>query len=79
MPPQVKGHSPSTTLPKPKKRLIKPNKRSVKTGAWRGNIDAPPQTPVPHPPVDHEHDPAVTDGQPIYPGMPGPVNPWMRP
>ncbi|MFC0437466.1 SRPBCC family protein [Kutzneria buriramensis] len=53
------------------------------TGAWRGEIDAPPQTPVPHPPPpDHDpgqHDPAVMDDQPIFPGMPGPVNPWIRP
>jgi uncharacterized membrane protein len=52
------------------------------TGAWRGNIDAPPQTPMPHPPPAHdpaEHDPAVSDDRPIYPGMPGPVVPWMRP
>jgi uncharacterized membrane protein len=50
------------------------------TGAWRGNIDAPPQTPMPHPPPrdDAEHDPADTEARPIYPGMPGPATPWMR-
>lgn len=48
------------------------------TGAWRGNIDAPPQTPMPHPPPP-EHDPALADDRPVYPGMPGPVTPWMRP
>jgi uncharacterized membrane protein len=53
------------------------------TGAWRGEIDPPPQTPMPHPPPPDQdpgqHDPAVMDDQPIYPGMPGPVNPWIRP
>ncbi|EWM11295.1 SRPBCC family protein [Kutzneria sp. 744] len=48
------------------------------TGAWRGNIDAPPQTPMPHPPPP-EHDPAVADDRPVHPGLPGPVTPWMRP
>ena len=49
------------------------------TGAWRGNIDAPPQTPKPHPPARDdvvEHDPAINDN---YPGLPGPAIPWMRP
>jgi hypothetical protein len=49
------------------------------TGAWRGNIDAPPQTPKPHPPPAPEHDPAVDEVRPTFPGLPGPTTPWLQP
>jgi uncharacterized membrane protein len=53
------------------------------TGAWRGDIPAAPQTPVPHPPAQDdpplENDPAGADDRPIYPGMPGPAMPRIQP
>ncbi|HTI20406.1 MAG TPA: SRPBCC family protein [Kutzneria sp.] len=54
------------------------------TGAWRGNIDAPPQSPMPHPPARDDaaagrDDPADVEARPIYPGIPGPGFPGTRP
>ena len=40
------------------------------TGAWRGEVDAAPQTPAPHQPPP-EPDPALENMPPIMPGAVG--------